>query len=257
MAITRLQQARQMFRYGGDTMGGPNDKGANTGGNNNAVDTGDLGTEKANVASTKSAETNLGMSNRDRAISNMYTNIKAPTKTITSVNPHTDKITTMKVPTTYKEKFESYGNPGFGKDKGLGFNFAPTDSTKFNLKSALFNAALFAINPALAAKYSKAKSLYNAAKFAGELAQTFGITNTNVAEDFIGNLTSNLTSKGKTTSKTDDDPTTRDGDGIGSTPEMAALRDEYYLLLQKLQTGSILNSERNRLTALKNLLGMA
>jgi hypothetical protein len=38
---------------------------------------------------------------------------------------------------------------------------------------------------------------------------------------------------------------------------MAALRDEYYLLLQKLQTGSILNSERNRLTALGNLLGMA
>ena len=32
MAITRLQQARQMFRYGGDTMGGPNDKSANTGG---------------------------------------------------------------------------------------------------------------------------------------------------------------------------------------------------------------------------------
>ena len=255
MAITRLQQARQMFRYGGDTMGGPNDKGANTGGNG-AVDTGDFGTEKANVASTKSAETNLGMSNRDRAISNMYTNIKAPTKTVTQVNPHTDRITTMQVPTTYKEKFESYGNPGFGKDKGLGFNFAP-DKSKFNLKGALFNAALFAINPGLAAKYGKAKSVYNAAKFAGELAQTLGITNTNVAEDFIGNLTSNLTSKGKTTSKKNDDPTTRDGDGLGSTPEMAALRDEYYLLLQKLQTGSILDSERNRLTALGNLLGMA
>ena len=26
MSITRLQQARQMFRYGGDTMGGPNDR---------------------------------------------------------------------------------------------------------------------------------------------------------------------------------------------------------------------------------------
>jgi len=255
MAITRLQQARQMFRYGGDTMGGPNDKGANRGGNG-AVDTGDFGTEKENVASTKSAETNLGMSNRDRAISNMYTNIKAPTKTVTQVNPHTDRITTMQVPTTYKEKFESYGNPGFGKDKGLGFNFAP-DKSKFNLKGALFNAALFAINPALAAKYSKAKTAYNAINFASELAETFGITNTNVAENFIGNLTSNLTSKGKTTSKKNDDPTTRDGDGLGSTPEMAALRDEYYLLLQKLQTGSILNSERNRLTALGNLLGMA
>ena len=273
MAITRLQQARQMFRYGGDTMGGPNDKSANnTGGNNNAVDTGDLGTEKANVASTKSAETNLGMSNRDRAISNMYTNMPTPTVTV-----GVDKFgNPINIKTTYTAKrnrqkaldaLNAQGISSFDPrvtKKGLNFldpnnltnTFAPNKS-KFNLKGALFNAALFAINPGLAAKYSKVKSVYNAAKFAGELAQTLGITNTNVAEDFIGNLTSNLTSKGKTTSKTDDDPTTRDGDGIGSTPEMAALRDEYYLLLQKLQTGSILNSERNRLTALKNLLGMA
>ena len=32
MAITNLQQARQMFRHGGDTMGGPNDRSVNTGG---------------------------------------------------------------------------------------------------------------------------------------------------------------------------------------------------------------------------------
>ena len=38
---------------------------------------------------------------------------------------------------------------------------------------------------------------------------------------------------------------------------MAALRDEYYFLLQKLQAGNILAGERNRLTALKNLLGIA
>jgi hypothetical protein len=31
MSITRLQQARQMFRYGGDTMGGPNDRSSNSG----------------------------------------------------------------------------------------------------------------------------------------------------------------------------------------------------------------------------------
>jgi hypothetical protein len=31
VAITNLQQARQMFRYGGDTMGGPNDKSSNQG----------------------------------------------------------------------------------------------------------------------------------------------------------------------------------------------------------------------------------
>jgi hypothetical protein len=31
MAITNAQQFRQMFRYGGDTMGGPNDKSSNSG----------------------------------------------------------------------------------------------------------------------------------------------------------------------------------------------------------------------------------
>jgi len=240
-------------------MGGSEDKGTNEDGSNNPgndgpVDTGDLGTEKANVQANLDAVASLGMTNRDRHISNMYTNIKAPTKTVTQVNPHTDRIMTMQVPTTYQEKFESYGNPGFGKDN-LGFNFAPT-KTNLNLKSALFNAALFAINPALHAKYGKVKSVYNAAKFASEIAQTFGITDTNVAKDFVENITGSLTSKGKTTSKTNDNKTTRDGDGdgIGSTPEMAALRDEYYLLLQKLQTGNILDAERNRLTALKNLL---
>ena len=35
MAITNAQQFRQMFRYGGDTMGGPNDKSNNNNDNNN------------------------------------------------------------------------------------------------------------------------------------------------------------------------------------------------------------------------------
>ena len=71
-----------------------------------------------------------------------------------------------------------------------------------------------------------------------------------------------LANAAKTKSKTKntknlDDNINRDGEGLGSTPEMAALRNEYYLLLQKLRAGNILNSERNRLTALKNLLGIA
>ena len=35
MAITNAQQYRQMYRYGGDTMGGPNDKSNNNNNNNN------------------------------------------------------------------------------------------------------------------------------------------------------------------------------------------------------------------------------
>jgi len=162
---------------------------------------------------------------------------------------------------TGQNKFGDFVGPGYkGKvggfdDKGIfSTSLAPTTPKGFNWKGTLFNAALFAINPALAAKYGKAKTAYNAINFASEIAQTLGITDTNVAKDFVENITGNLTSKGKTTSKTNNNKTTRDGDGIGSTPEMAALRDEYYLLLQKLQTGNIVDAERNRLTALKNLL---
>ena len=162
---------------------------------------------------------------------------------------------------TGQNKFGDFVGPGYkGKvggfdDKGIfSTSLAPTTPKGFNWKGTLFNAALFAINPALAAKYGKAKTAYNAINFASEIAQTLGITDTNVAKDFVENVTGSLTSKGKTTSKTNNNKTTRDGDGIGSTPEMAALRDEYYLLLQKLQTGNIVDAERNRLTALKNLL---
>ena len=95
MSITRLQQARQMFRYGGDTMGGPNDKS-----NDGLGDTGDFGSEKANVANTKSAETNLGMDSRDRAIANQYKNMPTPTVTV-GVDKFDNPIT---VPTTYQDK---------------------------------------------------------------------------------------------------------------------------------------------------------
>ena len=272
MAITRLQQARQMFRYGGDTMGGPNDKGANKGGNG-AVDTGDLGTEKANVASTKSAETNLGMSNRDSAISNMYTNMPTPTVTV-----GVDKFgNPIEIKTTYTAKrnrqkaldaLNAQGISSFDpRVAKKGFNFLNPNNLINTFAPKKSNFGIIDIGLMLASgglfgsKIATGAKMFNRGKFALDqiqnIAQKFGITDTNVAKDFVGNLTSNLTSKGKTTSKTDDDPTTRDGDGIGSTPEMAALRDEYYLLLQKLQTGSILDSEKNRLTALGNLLGMA
>ena len=105
---------------------------------------------------------------------------------------------------------------------------------------------------------NKAKSLYNVAQFAGNLAQTFGITNTNVVDSFVSGLTDRTkTSKRKTKNTKDFNDDGKGGDGLGSTPEMNALRDEYYLLLQKLRAGNILSGERNRLTALKNLLGIA
>ena len=131
---------------------------------------------------------------------------------------------------------------------------------KFSLfRDVIVPVGLTAINPGLAAKYSKAKSLYNAAQFAAGLAETFGLTDTNLVDSFISGLTDRTTktSKSKTKNIKDIDDDRNGGDGLGSTPEMAALRDEYYLLLQKLRAGNILSGERNRLTALKNLLGFA
>jgi hypothetical protein len=269
MSITRLQQARQMFRYGGDTMGGPNDKGANTSGNG-AVDTGDFGTEKANVASTKSAETNLGMSNRDRAISNMYKNMPTPTITI-GVDKFDNPIN---VPTTYTAKRNRQRAIDALNQKGISV-FDPRVTKNLNtfdmslvaqpktkkfsfVRDVLFPGVLTLANPALGAKYSKAKMAYNTIKTLSNVAQTFGLTDTNVVDSFINSLTNRTTKtskdKIKDTRNLDDN---KDRDGIGSTPEMAALRDEYYFLLQKLQAGNILAGERNRLTALKNLLGIA
>ena len=271
MSITRLQQARQMFRYGGDTMGGPNDKSANTGGNG-AVDTGDLGTEKANVEANVSAN----MDSRDRARMNQYKNVPTPTITI-GVDKFNNPIT---VPTTYKAKrnrqlaIDALNQKGISVfDPRVTKMFNPFDMSlvaqpktkKFSLfRDVIVPVGLTAINPGLAAKYSKAKGLYNAAKFAADIAQTFGLTDTNLVDSFVSGLVDRTTSKSKskTKSKTKstknlDDNINRDGEGLGSTPEMAALRDEYYLLLQKLKAGNILAGERNRLTALKNLLGFA
>ena len=142
---------------------------------------------------------------------------------------------------------------------------AQPKTKKFSfVRDVLVPVGLTALNPALAAKYKKAKGLYDAAKFAAGLAETFGLTDKNLVDSFVSGLVNKTTSKSKskTKSKTKntknlDDNINRDGEGLGSTPEMAALRNEYYLLLQKLRAGNILNSERNRLTALKNLLGIA
>ena len=76
MSITRLQQARQMYASGqrvAKTLDGSrpgyrgSDYGAEakgTGDYSDATDTGDFGSEKANVANTKSAVSSLGMDNR-------------------------------------------------------------------------------------------------------------------------------------------------------------------------------------------------
>ena len=47
-----------------------------------------------------------------------------------------------------------------------------------------------------------------------------------------------------------------DGEGIASLQNQTAGYDEYILLLQKLQSGNITDSEKNRFNVLKNMLGI-
>ena len=292
MAITNLQQARQLYAAGqlvsktldgsrpgyrgeGGYQGGPpgnTGQTGNTGNTGGQVDTGDLGTEEAIIAANVSAN----MDSRERAIMNQYTNVPTPTITI-GVDKFNNPIT---VPTTYTAKRNRQRAIDALNQKGISVfdprvtkTFNPFDMSlvaqpktkKFSfVRDVLVPVGLTALNPALAAKYKKAKGLYDAAKFAAGLAETFGLTDKNLVDSFVSGLVNKTTSKSKskTKSKTKntknlDDNINRDGEGLGSTPEMAALRNEYYLLLQKLKAGNILAGERNRLIALKNLLGIA
>ena len=291
MSITRLQQARQMYAMGqrvAKTLDGSRpgyrgsdygDEARGTGGYSGSGDTGDFGSEKANVANTKSAETNLGMDSRDRAIANQYKNLPTPTVTV-GVDKFDNPI---EIKTTYTDKrnrqdlLDALNKQGISSfdprvtKKGINFlnpnnlitSFAPNTPKGFNWKSALFNAGLFALNPALAAKYGKAKSLYDAAKFGSKLATDLGLTNTDVVESITSNFTENFGKGKKSTNKSTSTNNTNngdkgdgDGEGLASLKNQAGNYDEYILLLQKLQSGNISDAERTRYTMLKNRLGI-
>jgi len=291
MSITRLQQARQMYAMGqrvAKTLDGSRpgyrgsdygDEARGTGGYSGSGDTGDFGSEKANVANTKSAETNLGMDSRDRAIANQYKNLPTPTVTV-GVDKFDNPI---EIKTTYTDKrnrqdlLDALNKQGISSfdprvtKKGINFlnpnnlitSFAPNTPKGFNWKSALFNAGLFALNPALAAKYGKAKSLYDAAKFGSKLATDLGLTNTDVVESITSNFTENFGKGKKSTNKLTSTNNTNnggkgdgDGEGLASLKNQAGNYDEYILLLQKLQSGNISDEERNRFNVLKSKLGI-
>jgi len=162
----------------------------------------------------------------------------------------------------------------FFKDGNLLNTFAPKKN-QFNMFNLLGNAALFAINPALAAKYRQAKSIYSGAKYAKDLIQPYttknlnkpfeiveglteniGLKDKNVIESFKNSLTNNLTSKNKTKSVINTNTDSGSNDGIASLENANALQDEYSILFQKLQTGNISDAEQTRYTMLKNMLGI-
>ena len=106
------------------------------------------------------------------------------------------------------------------------------------------------------AKAKTAAQLFGTAKRTNNLVNT--LSNTFGFENPIANMFSgNKTSKSKSTSK--NNTTTNnggDGEGLASLENQAGGYDEYILLLQKLQSGNISDSERNRYNVLKNMLGI-
>ena len=273
MSITRLQQARQMYAMGqrvaktldgsrpgyrgDDAYGGGQDPSGNTGGDksDNREQYGAVGQYSGPPSSPSGNEV-------DRPNPHTKTGT-SKTTTVTGKQMQAaarDFVQTLNTNNAIraaqtKTKFTPFDN--------FTPTFAPTTPKGFNWKGALFNIGLMAINPALAAKYGKARSVYNAAKFAGKLATDIGLTDKNVVDSFTSNLSDKFSGFGKGTSKgtTSTNNTTNnggkgDGDGLASLDNQAGGYDEYILLLQKLQSGNISDSERNRYNVLKNMLGI-
>jgi len=162
------------------------------------------------------------------------------------------------------------GNVGGFDDKGVfSTSFAPTKTNPFSVKNIATNVILGIVAPQLLGpKFATGMKAYNIAKTASKFAKDIGLTDKNVVGAFTDNLTSNLSDKfsgfGKGKKSTKNTTTKNntinngggDGEGIASLKNQAGNYDEYILLLQKLQSGNISDSERNRFSVLKNMLGI-
>ena len=278
MSITRLQQARQMYALGqrvAKTMDG-----SRPGYRGREDAESQYGGGYSNTGQSLGGNNNSGNA-RENYISKQYTNVPTPTVTvgvdkfdrpINVKTTYTAKRARQKTLDALNKKGISSFDPRVTKlginpfdPKSFTTSLAPTTPKGFNWKGALFNIGLTALNPALAAKYNKAKSLYNAAKYGSKLATDLGLTKTDVVESIISNFTDNFSNFGKgnntgtksTNTNTDQKNGGKgDGEGIASLENQTAGYDEYILLLQKLQTGNITEAERNRFNVLKNMLGI-
>ena len=245
MSITRLQQARQMyalgklvervgFQGGGMDMGNASNQAqsAAMGGGNNNNDKGsdrpettrhnphtDSGTSKTSVATGDE----MRSAARDFVQTLNTNNAIEAAKTGTKFSPYTG-----------------------------GASFAPKQN-KFGL---LDIGLMLATGGLFGAKAKTAAQLFGTAKrtknLVSDLSNTFGFENP-IANMFSGNKTSTSKSTSKNNTTTNNGG---DGEGLASLENQAGGYDEYILLLQKLQSGNISDSERNRFNVLKNMLGI-
>jgi len=270
MAITRLQQARQLYAVGqlvsktldgsrpgyrgeGEYQGGTSSssgKSGNPGGDRPNPHT-TSGTSKTSTRGPKSYDGPGNIHSDDPKAPPAYEIIGGKKYDVTPNTRRERELAKMKQTIVQSP----LNNP-----------FAPTPK-KFNLfTDVIIPVGLTAINPPLAAKYGKVRSAYNVAKNLAGFAETIGSTDKNVVESFTDSLTSNFSDKfsgfgkgKKTTTKSSiDEDLSKIGNGNGgldSVGNVNALNQEYLLLLNKFNTGAFTDSDRVRFTFLKNMLG--
>ena len=233
MSITRLQQARQMYALGQRVSfrGGGMDMGN---------------------ASNQAQSASMGGGNSGNGGNGGGT-------TQTMQDYMTDYATNVGKKADPRGGFFGDNTPE-GKKNNLvnNINFAPKKNP-FSLGNIAKNIFLGIVAPQLLAgtKLGPAINTFNQVnRVAGLFDKNIDVKNT-ISSLFSGNKTS--TSKSKSTSK--NNTTTNngggdDGEGLASLENQAGDYDEYILLLQKLQSGNISESERNRYNVLKNMLGI-
>ena len=253
MSITRLQQARQMyalgklvervgFRGGGMDMGNASNQAQSAamgGGNNNN----NKGSDRPETT-RHNPHTDSGTSKTSVATGDEMRSAARDFVQTLNTNNAIEAAKTGKKFTPYGGGSKNYKQPFF--DSGLG---------KFVKGIGMFYAPQI-FGPKFATGMKIAKSAKVAKDFLDQtdILSTFDVKNP-IANMFSGNKTSTSKSTSKNNKTTNNDGG-GDGDGIASLANQASSYDEYILLLQKLQSGNISDSERNRYNVLKNKLGI-
>jgi len=256
MSITRLQQARQMyalgklvervgFRGGGMDMGNESNQAQSAamgGGNNNN----DKGSDRPETTRpnpfTKSGESKTSVVTGDEMRS-----------------ANRDFIQTLNTNNAIRaaqtgEKFTPFNN--FAPTSP----FATNQKTGFGIMDLILLAAsggMFGPKIATGAKLfgtaKRTKNLFNT------VTDTYDIKNPFKNVDIPTSLT-DIFQDNKPSKSTTDNTTIKDSssdrDGIATLDNQASNYDEYILLLQKLQSGTISDGERNRFNTLKSKLGI-
>jgi len=279
MSITRLQQARQMYALGqrvaktmdgsrpgyrGSDWGGSDygDPTSNTSGGNKSGGTHhnphtESGYSKTSTSSSKKSwSPPSNIHSNDSNVPEAYEIIGGKKFDVTPETRQTRELARVKAD-IMKAPIPSMTSKGINYFKdGIQVGFAPNKKNQFGL----FDLALIAASGGLfGPKLATGAKMFNTGKKVLDLANTIGLTDQIPIDIFTSPFKNFGKDKKSTTKSTTKNNTTNkggDGEGLASLENQAGNYDEYILLLQKLQSGNISDSERNRYNILKSQLGI-